>query len=129
MRPSSVRLGFISLPYGLRVVCRHSLLLFRLGEAAKFDSENRFRVGCGEGREQEAEEELERERRNAVAMAEHGGELAAEEPMKLASGFRIESNYRACTIPYTFPSDSPRKPTPTELSCFDLFYNSTPSFK
>ncbi|KAM1698179.1 hypothetical protein ACFX14_029347 [Malus domestica] len=42
-------------------------------------------------------------------MAEHGGELAAEEPMKLASGIRIESNYR-------FPSDSPRKPTPVPAS-------------
>ncbi|XP_068322811.1 damage-control phosphatase At2g17340-like [Pyrus communis] len=41
----------------------------------------------------------------------------------------IESNYRACTIPYRFPSDNPRKPTPTELSWIDLFYNSTPSFK
>ncbi|XP_070670619.1 damage-control phosphatase At2g17340-like isoform X2 [Malus domestica] len=38
-------------------------------------------------------------------------------------------NYRACTIPYRFPSDNPRKPTPTELSWIDLLYNSTPSFK
>uniref|UniRef100_A0A2N9HV52 Damage-control phosphatase ARMT1-like metal-binding domain-containing protein n=1 Tax=Fagus sylvatica TaxID=28930 RepID=A0A2N9HV52_FAGSY len=41
----------------------------------------------------------------------------------------IESNYRACTIPYRFPSDNPRKPTPTELSWIDLFLNSIPSFK
>ncbi|KAJ7955000.1 Pantothenate kinase [Quillaja saponaria] len=41
----------------------------------------------------------------------------------------IESNYRACTIPYRFPSDNPRKPTPTELSWIDLFHNSIPSFK
>uniref|UniRef100_A0A5B7AR00 Damage-control phosphatase ARMT1-like metal-binding domain-containing protein n=1 Tax=Davidia involucrata TaxID=16924 RepID=A0A5B7AR00_DAVIN len=40
----------------------------------------------------------------------------------------IESNYRACTIPYRFPSDNPRKPTPTELSWIDLFLNSIPSF-
>lgn len=41
----------------------------------------------------------------------------------------IESNYRVCTIPYRFPSDNPRKPTPTELQWIDLFYNSIPSFK
>ncbi|XP_050132883.1 damage-control phosphatase At2g17340-like [Malus sylvestris] len=41
----------------------------------------------------------------------------------------IEFNYRACTIPYKFPSNNPRKPTPTKLSWIDLFYNSTPSFK
>ncbi|PON89889.1 pantothenate kinase [Trema orientale] len=41
----------------------------------------------------------------------------------------IESNYRACTIPYRFPSDNPRKPTPTELAWIDLFLNSIPSFK
>ncbi|CAB4321358.1 unnamed protein product [Prunus armeniaca] len=41
----------------------------------------------------------------------------------------IESNYRACTIPFRFPSDNPRKPTPTELAWVDLFLNSIPSFK
>ncbi|RXH71330.1 hypothetical protein DVH24_018685 [Malus domestica] len=41
----------------------------------------------------------------------------------------IEFNYRACTIPYRFPFNNPRKPTPTELSWINLFYNSTPSFK
>ncbi|XP_065854236.1 damage-control phosphatase At2g17340 [Euphorbia lathyris] len=41
----------------------------------------------------------------------------------------IESNYRACTIPYRFPSDNPRKPTPTELQWINLFSNSIPSFK
>ncbi|XP_015571856.2 damage-control phosphatase At2g17340 isoform X2 [Ricinus communis] len=41
----------------------------------------------------------------------------------------IESNYRASTIPYRFPSDNPRKPTPTELQWIDLFLNSIPSFK
>ena len=41
----------------------------------------------------------------------------------------IESNYRACTIPYRFPSDNPRKATPTEISWIDLFSNSIPSFK
>lgn len=41
----------------------------------------------------------------------------------------IESNYRACTIPYRFPSDNPRKATPTELSWIDLFLNSIPSFR
>ncbi|OMO51484.1 hypothetical protein COLO4_37644 [Corchorus olitorius] len=41
----------------------------------------------------------------------------------------IESNYRACTIPYRFPSDNPRKATPTELAWIDLFRNSIPSFK
>uniref|UniRef100_A0A1J3E4C0 Damage-control phosphatase ARMT1-like metal-binding domain-containing protein n=1 Tax=Noccaea caerulescens TaxID=107243 RepID=A0A1J3E4C0_NOCCA len=41
----------------------------------------------------------------------------------------IESNYRASTIPYRFPSDNPRKATPTEISWIDLFLNSIPSFK
>lgn len=41
----------------------------------------------------------------------------------------IESNYRACTIPYRFPSDNPKKPTPTEIAWIDLFANSIPSFK
>ncbi|KAI4351892.1 hypothetical protein L6164_006196 [Bauhinia variegata] len=41
----------------------------------------------------------------------------------------IDSNYRACTIPYRFPSDNPRKATPTEISWIDLFQNSIPSFK
>ncbi|KMT01585.1 hypothetical protein BVRB_9g215810 [Beta vulgaris subsp. vulgaris] len=41
----------------------------------------------------------------------------------------IESNYRACTIPYRFPNDNPRKPTPTEISWINLFANSIPSFK
>ncbi|XP_022135892.1 uncharacterized protein At2g17340-like [Momordica charantia] len=41
----------------------------------------------------------------------------------------IESNYRACTIPYRFPSDHPRRPTPIELSWIDLFFNVIPSFK
>ncbi|KAK2987173.1 hypothetical protein RJ640_030765 [Escallonia rubra] len=41
----------------------------------------------------------------------------------------IEANYRACTIPYRFPSDNPKKPTPTELSWIDLFLNSVSSFQ
>ncbi|KAL7199715.1 hypothetical protein ACSBR2_021924 [Camellia fascicularis] len=41
----------------------------------------------------------------------------------------IESNYRACTIPYIFPSDNPKNPTPTELAWIDLFLNSIPSFQ
>ncbi|KAL9244912.1 hypothetical protein vseg_018626 [Gypsophila vaccaria] len=41
----------------------------------------------------------------------------------------IESNYRACTIPYRFPSDNPRKPTPTELSWINLFASSIHSFQ
>ncbi|XP_044489583.1 damage-control phosphatase At2g17340-like isoform X1 [Mangifera indica] len=41
----------------------------------------------------------------------------------------IEANYRACTIPYRFPSDNPRKATPTEIAWVDLFLNSIPSFK
>ncbi|XP_052192233.1 damage-control phosphatase At2g17340-like isoform X1 [Diospyros lotus] len=41
----------------------------------------------------------------------------------------IDSNYRACTIPYRFPSDNPRKPTQTELAWIDLFLNSIPSFR
>ncbi|KNA18261.1 hypothetical protein SOVF_072590 [Spinacia oleracea] len=41
----------------------------------------------------------------------------------------IESNYRACTIPYRFPNDNPKKPTPTEISWINLFANSIPSFK
>ncbi|CAO2814791.1 unnamed protein product [Amaranthus hypochondriacus] len=41
----------------------------------------------------------------------------------------IESNYRACTIPYRFPNDNPKKPTPTEIAWINLFANSIPSFK
>ncbi|KAG2706261.1 hypothetical protein I3760_05G095800 [Carya illinoinensis] len=41
----------------------------------------------------------------------------------------IEANYRACTIPYRFPSDNPRKATPSELLWIDLFLYSIPSFK
>lgn len=41
----------------------------------------------------------------------------------------VESNYRACTIPYRFPSDNPHKPTPTELAWIELFLNSIPSFR
>ncbi|KAK4741087.1 hypothetical protein SAY87_024675 [Trapa incisa] len=41
----------------------------------------------------------------------------------------IESNYRACTIPWRFPSDNSRKATPTETAWIDLFLNSIPSFK
>ncbi|OIW06314.1 hypothetical protein TanjilG_17688 [Lupinus angustifolius] len=41
----------------------------------------------------------------------------------------IDSHYRASTIPYRFPSDNPRKSTPTELSWIHLFLNSIPSFK
>ncbi|KAL8160637.1 hypothetical protein V2J09_002174 [Rumex salicifolius] len=41
----------------------------------------------------------------------------------------IESNYRASTIPYRFPSDNPKKATPTEIAWIDLFANSIPSFK
>ncbi|KAL5976903.1 hypothetical protein ACLOJK_021239 [Asimina triloba] len=41
----------------------------------------------------------------------------------------IDSNYRACTIPYRFDSDNPRKATPTEISWINLFLNSVPSFK
>ncbi|XP_031118820.1 damage-control phosphatase At2g17340-like [Ipomoea triloba] len=41
----------------------------------------------------------------------------------------IETNYRACTIPYRFPSDNPRKATPTEIAWIDLFLNSIPSFR
>ncbi|OWM84038.1 hypothetical protein CDL15_Pgr004470 [Punica granatum] len=41
----------------------------------------------------------------------------------------IESNYRSCTIPYRFPSDNPKKATPTEIAWIDLFLSSIPSFK
>ncbi|KAG6778233.1 hypothetical protein POTOM_018087 [Populus tomentosa] len=41
----------------------------------------------------------------------------------------IETNYRACTIPYRFPSDNPKKATPTELQWINLFLNSIASFK
>ncbi|XP_058779306.1 damage-control phosphatase At2g17340-like [Vicia villosa] len=41
----------------------------------------------------------------------------------------IHSHYRACTIPYRFPSDNPRKPTPNEILWINLFLNSIPSFK
>ncbi|KAG2293734.1 hypothetical protein Bca52824_040403 [Brassica carinata] len=41
----------------------------------------------------------------------------------------IEVNYRACTIPYRFPSDNPKIATPTEISWVNVFANSIPSFK
>ncbi|KZV37892.1 hypothetical protein F511_12174 [Dorcoceras hygrometricum] len=41
----------------------------------------------------------------------------------------VEQNYRACTIPYRFPSDNPKKTTLTELSWINLFANSIPSFR
>ncbi|GKA54032.1 damage-control phosphatase isoform X1 [Tanacetum coccineum] len=41
----------------------------------------------------------------------------------------IENSYRACTIPFRFPSDNPHKPTPTELQWINLLANSIPSFK
>ncbi|KAJ0988124.1 hypothetical protein J5N97_006480 [Dioscorea zingiberensis] len=41
----------------------------------------------------------------------------------------IESKYRACTIPYRFPEDNPRRATPIEIQWIDLFLNSVPSFK
>ncbi|ESQ50778.1 hypothetical protein EUTSA_v10022748mg [Eutrema salsugineum] len=41
----------------------------------------------------------------------------------------IETSYRACTIPYRFPSDNPGKATPTEISWINVFANSIPSFK
>ncbi|RAL39779.1 unnamed protein product [Cuscuta campestris] len=41
----------------------------------------------------------------------------------------IETNYRACTIPYRFPSDNPKKATPTEIAWINLFLNSIPSFR
>nr|AAS76704.1 At2g17320 [Arabidopsis thaliana]AAS92336.1 At2g17320 [Arabidopsis thaliana] len=41
----------------------------------------------------------------------------------------IETNYRACTIPYRFPSDNLKKATPTEISWINVFANSIPSFK
>ncbi|XP_020593319.1 uncharacterized protein At2g17340-like isoform X2 [Phalaenopsis equestris] len=41
----------------------------------------------------------------------------------------VESNYRACTIPYRFPSDNPRKATDVEIQWIDVFLNSVPSFR
>ncbi|XXG64366.1 hypothetical protein AAC387_Pa05g2340 [Persea americana] len=41
----------------------------------------------------------------------------------------LESNYRACTIPFRLDSDNPRKPTPTEILWIDLCLNSVPSFR
>ncbi|KAG7584125.1 hypothetical protein ISN44_As08g036080 [Arabidopsis suecica] len=41
----------------------------------------------------------------------------------------IETNYRACTIPYRFPCDNLKKATPTEISWINVFANSIPSFK
>uniref|UniRef100_A0A453RFB6 Uncharacterized protein n=1 Tax=Aegilops tauschii subsp. strangulata TaxID=200361 RepID=A0A453RFB6_AEGTS len=41
----------------------------------------------------------------------------------------VESTYRACTIPYRFPSDNPRKATPVEIQWIDLFLKSVPSFR
>lgn len=44
------------------------------GEAGVADSENRFRMGGGEGRQEQAEEEIQRELSGAVGVPEHGGE-------------------------------------------------------
>ncbi|KAL0914732.1 hypothetical protein M5K25_015108 [Dendrobium thyrsiflorum] len=41
----------------------------------------------------------------------------------------VESNYRACTIPYRFPSDYLRKATAVEIQWIGLFLNSVPSFR
>ncbi|EOA32299.1 hypothetical protein CARUB_v10015561mg [Capsella rubella] len=41
----------------------------------------------------------------------------------------IETSYTACTIPFRFPCDDPRKTTPTELSWINVFASSIPSFK
>ncbi|KAI4339474.1 hypothetical protein MLD38_024416 [Melastoma candidum] len=41
----------------------------------------------------------------------------------------VESNYRACTIPFRFPSDNPRRSTPDEIAWIDLFLDSIPSFR
>lgn len=41
----------------------------------------------------------------------------------------VESTYRACTIPYRFPSDNPHKATPVEIQWIDLFLKSVPSFR
>jgi len=68
---------------------------------------------------------LERRRRSERIGMESASELVAF-PLLTTP---IESNYRACTIPYRFPSDNPRKPTPTELAWIDLFLNSISSFK
>lgn len=57
---------------------------------------------------------------------ESAGELVAF-PLLMTS--RNEINYRACTIPYRFPSDDTKKPTPIELSWIDVFLNSIPSFR
>jgi damage-control phosphatase, subfamily II, stand-alone protein len=49
-------------------------------------------------------------------------------PFPLLQG-PVEDAYRACTIPYRFPSDNPRKATPVEIQWIDLFLKSVPSFK
>ncbi|KAK1256522.1 Oligopeptide transporter 4 [Acorus gramineus] len=41
----------------------------------------------------------------------------------------IETNYKACTVPYRFPSDDPRNPTQVELDWIDLFLDSVPSLR
>lgn len=56
---------------------------------------------------------------------ESAGELV-ELPLLVSP---IETNYRVCTIPYRFPNDNPKKPTPTEITWIDLFRNSIPSFR
>ncbi|KAI4387664.1 hypothetical protein MLD38_000080 [Melastoma candidum] len=40
-----------------------------------------------------------------------------------------DSNYRACTIPFRFPSDNLRRSTPDEIAWIDLFLDSIPSFR
>ncbi|KAJ1379490.1 hypothetical protein SESBI_46865 [Sesbania bispinosa] len=60
-----------------------------------------------------------------------------EEAMELESTSELvpfpllmnSTNYTACTIPWRFPTDDPRIPTPTELSWIYLLLNIIPSFK
>ncbi|CAI9284746.1 unnamed protein product [Lactuca saligna] len=68
---------------------------------------------------------VETKARRKIEEMESSGEMVAF-PLLITP---IETNYRACTIPYRFPSDNPKKPTPTELSWINLFANSIPSFK
>ncbi|KFK40120.1 hypothetical protein AALP_AA3G333000 [Arabis alpina] len=41
----------------------------------------------------------------------------------------LQTNYKACTIPYRLPSDNPKIATATEISWINVFANSIPSFK
>jgi hypothetical protein len=78
-----------------------------------------------EKKEEEKRRKKDYRERRALKAMESETEMVAF-PLLLTP---IETNYRACTIPYRFPSDNPKKATPTELQWINVFLNSIASFK